>query len=189
VDRYGEVLSLVQLLAAAHEAGVDVRVLLPRVYPTEASKTNGLDANGPAARLLASSGVPVRYYGEPSGRPWLHAKPALIDDLLIVGNGNWTPNCFRINGEMGLAVRSTELTADWARRFEHLWAEAHAAAPNDARSSPSARSSCACFANSSSFMGSSCVCAPSRNLSVDRAAIDVGRRRTASAKIRNRSRG
>lgn len=202
-DRYGEVLSLVRLLAAAHETGLDVRVLLPRVYPTKAAKLDGIDANRPAVRLLVSAGVPVRYYGAPPTRPWLHAKPALVDDLIIIGNGNWTPNCFRLNSEMGLALRGTELAGDWARRFEHLWEGAEVPAldkarcssspsgscPDIAKCSSSACTACPCAANGpapsspcarsagcASPACSSCTCATGAR----RTAIDAGRRGTAS---------
>jgi len=125
-DRYGEVLSLLRQLSAARRRGVDVRVLLSPVYLSGDRPVEELpiEANAAAARLLAEARVPVRYYTATSRRAWLHAKPALIDDLVLVGNGNWTPNCFRLNSEMSVAVRGSELSEQWVGRFEYLWGNA-----------------------------------------------------------------
>jgi phosphatidylserine/phosphatidylglycerophosphate/cardiolipin synthase-like enzyme len=72
-------------LLAAHERGVDVRVL------AEGGPVGGMTRRG-AARLdaLAAAGVPVRVVAGPGARQrFHHAKYAVIDDRALVTSENW----------------------------------------------------------------------------------------------------
>ena len=120
-DEAKDVLMLLQLLVAARGRGLDVRVLLPVVEPTEGTP---YDVNWPAAQYLASRGVAVRTYRGTAERPRMHAKPVVIDDVLVIGNGNWTSRSFRVNGEVGLSLAGADLANAAALQFERVWSQA-----------------------------------------------------------------
>ena len=119
-DVEGHVRYLLHGLAEARARGVDVRVLLTPIYPDLGPR---YDVNEPVARFLAARGVPVRRFVGSPRRPRLHAKAILVDEsLAIVGNANWTPNALTgENHERSLAVRSYDLVATLAGRFERAW--------------------------------------------------------------------
>jgi phosphatidylserine/phosphatidylglycerophosphate/cardiolipin synthase-like enzyme len=115
----GEVRGLLLELAGARARGVAVSVLLAAPAP---SVDLAPRANIAAARLLARSGISVRWYTPTPQRPFLHTKFLLSDDVnLVTGNANWTPMAFRMNAEVGLFVRSSALGRVVAARFARLF--------------------------------------------------------------------
>ena len=118
-DRSGMIRYLLHALTEAVHRGVDVRVLLPVVMPPVGEP---YDLNLPAVRFLAARGVSVRRYHGSKERPRHHAKVAIIDDdLLAIGNFNWTTRAFDGNAEQGVAIRSVSATRSAATKFEWLW--------------------------------------------------------------------
>ena len=126
-DREGIVRYLLHALADAAHRGVDVRVLLPIV---EAPSGPPYDINAPAARFLAVRGVRVRRYAGSVQRPHLHAKVVIVDDdLLMVGNLNWTRRAAELNTEQGLVIRGAHATDLASQKFDWLWRRRTRSAP------------------------------------------------------------
>lgn len=116
-DVFGEVRYLLHAFGEASARGVDVRIIVPFV----SSKESGHDLNEAAVRFLLARGVPVRQYAS-SAIPQLHAKSLVADDdLVLVGNTNWTPTAFRASTEISVATRSRQLNASLCSQFLQLW--------------------------------------------------------------------
>ena len=59
-----------------------------------------------------------------AGRPGkLHAKVAIVDDIVLVSSANLTDDAFNRNLELGIMVRSSEFISSTKRYFESLIAE------------------------------------------------------------------
>jgi phosphatidylserine/phosphatidylglycerophosphate/cardiolipin synthase-like enzyme len=112
----GEVYTLtdpevVAQLVAAHQRGVDVRVLLDpnQVY------------NRHAYAVLRDAGVDVRFYPVPRG-VLLHAKIGLFDGLLVLGSANWTLSGLGVNHELDIETSEAGAVDAYRSRFEADWA-------------------------------------------------------------------
>jgi phosphatidylserine/phosphatidylglycerophosphate/cardiolipin synthase-like enzyme len=111
----GEVYTLtdpevVAQLVAAHQRGVDVRVLLDpnQVY------------NRHAFAVLRDGGVDVRWYPVPRG-VLLHAKIGLFDGLLVLGSANWTLSGLGVNHELDIETSEAAAVDSYRSRFEADW--------------------------------------------------------------------
>lgn len=111
----GEVYTLtdpevVAQLVAAHQRGVDVRVLLDpnQVY------------NRHAYAVLREGGVDVRWYPVPRG-VLLHAKIGLFDGLLVLGSANWTLSGLGVNHELDIETGDASAVGAYLTRFDADW--------------------------------------------------------------------
>lgn len=97
-------------LVAAHQRGVDVRVLLDpnQVY------------NRHAYSVLRDGGVGVRWYPVPRG-VLLHAKIGLFDGLLVLGSANWTLSGLGVNHELDIETSEAGAVGAYRSRFEADW--------------------------------------------------------------------
>jgi phosphatidylserine/phosphatidylglycerophosphate/cardiolipin synthase-like enzyme len=102
---------VVAQLVAAHQRGVDVRVLLDpnQVY------------NRHAYAVLRDAGVDVRFYPVPRG-VLLHAKIGLFDGLLVLGSANWTLSGLGVNHELDIETSEAGAVDAYRSRFEADWA-------------------------------------------------------------------
>jgi phosphatidylserine/phosphatidylglycerophosphate/cardiolipin synthase-like enzyme len=102
---------VVAQLVAAHQRGVDVRVLLDpnQVY------------NRHAYAVLREAGVDVRFYPVPRG-VLLHAKIGLFDGLLVLGSANWTLSGLGVNHELDIETSEAGAVDAYRSRFEADWA-------------------------------------------------------------------
>jgi phosphatidylserine/phosphatidylglycerophosphate/cardiolipin synthase-like enzyme len=102
---------VVAQLVAAHQRGVDVRVLLDpnQVY------------NRHAYAVLREAGVDVRFYPVPRG-VLLHAKIGLFDGLLVLGSANWTLSGLGVNHELDIETSEAGAVDAYRSRFETDWA-------------------------------------------------------------------
>jgi phosphatidylserine/phosphatidylglycerophosphate/cardiolipin synthase-like enzyme len=97
-------------LIAAHQRGVDVRVIVDAT-----SAGNGYTKHD----LLRVAGVPVKVENW-GGK--MHMKAAVIDgEYLIVGSMNWTAAGENTNDENTLLIRSPKLASEFTGFFEELW--------------------------------------------------------------------
>jgi phosphatidylserine/phosphatidylglycerophosphate/cardiolipin synthase-like enzyme len=102
-------------LAAAHQRGVDVRVLLDPSQPYNRHSFDG----------LRSAGVPVRWYPVPPGT-LLHAKIGLFDAELLLGSANWTYSGLDVNHELDIETQNPQAVAAYGSRFQLDWARSPA---------------------------------------------------------------
>lgn len=113
-------------LLAAHQRGVDVRVL---VDPNDLDNLSPLGwaprgvFNLAVASRLAEAGVPVRWYRPGPDEHALHAKAALVDGTLMVGSTNWNAFSFDLNNETMLAIHGGEAPQRFAQVFDADWAD------------------------------------------------------------------
>jgi phosphatidylserine/phosphatidylglycerophosphate/cardiolipin synthase-like enzyme len=101
---------VVAQLVAAHQRGVDVRMLLDpnQVY------------NRHAYAVLRDGGVDVRWYPVPRG-VLLHAKIGLFDGLLVLGSANWTLSGLGVNHELDIETSEAAAVDSYRSRFEADW--------------------------------------------------------------------
>jgi phosphatidylserine/phosphatidylglycerophosphate/cardiolipin synthase-like enzyme len=102
-------------LAAAHQRGVDVRVLLDPSQPYNRHSFDG----------LRSAGVPVRWYPVPPGT-LMHAKIGLFDAELLLGSANWTYSGLDVNHELDIETQNPQAVAAYGSRFQLDWARSPA---------------------------------------------------------------
>lgn len=97
-------------LIAAHQRGVDVRVIIDATSAkNEYSKHE----------ILREAGIPVRIENW-GGK--MHMKTASVDNQnLVLGSMNWTSAGQRTNDENTLLVNSSGLTRQFDQYFEQLW--------------------------------------------------------------------
>ena len=97
-------------LVAAHQRGLDVRVLLDpnQVY------------NLHAYAVLREGAVEVRWFPVPRGA-LLHAKIGLFDELLVLGSANWTLSGLGVNHELDIATTDAGAVDAYRSRFEADW--------------------------------------------------------------------
>jgi len=103
---------LIRALAAAHERGVGVHVILdeePRY-------------NEDTMNYLVSEGINVTY---DSGGVRTHCKLVVIDGyIVLIGSHNWTESALSYNHETSLLIKSEPLAELEIRYFNTIWAEA-----------------------------------------------------------------
>ena len=97
-------------LAAAHQRGVDVKVLLDPSQPYNRHSFEG----------LRSAGVPVRWYPVPPGT-LLHAKIGLFDSDLLLGSANWTYSGLDVNHELDMETHDPQAVSAYRSRFRLDW--------------------------------------------------------------------
>jgi cardiolipin synthase A/B len=98
-------------VAAAHDRGVTVRVIL--------EDPNDTAANAGMATFLGGKGIPVKFAID---QFYLHAKLIIADGVAFVGSENMSPTSFTQNREVGelvfepdqAAIIQTQFEADWA---------------------------------------------------------------------------
>lgn len=111
---------LLDALAAAHERGVTVRVLMDQDRPTDVY--NSTVINTPAKEYLEARGVACRFDAEDV---LLHSKYVLLDsDIAVVGSHNWSAGSYFQVDDLSLLIWSEELTATMRVRFDGQWDEA-----------------------------------------------------------------
>lgn len=102
--------SVTNQLIAAHERGVDVRVII--------------DATAAGSRYtqherLRKTGIPVKV------EDWggkMHVKAAVIDGhTVVIGSMNWSYSGDKVNDENTLVLRSARLAGKLELFFDHLW--------------------------------------------------------------------
>jgi cardiolipin synthase len=104
-------------LTSAALAGLDVRVLVPRVSD---SRLVTFAARSYFDELMAA-GVKVYEYGP----RMLHTKALLVDEeLAIVGSANFDARSFRLNFEVSVLFRDAGFAAELAQRIEGEFAHA-----------------------------------------------------------------
>jgi phosphatidylserine/phosphatidylglycerophosphate/cardiolipin synthase-like enzyme len=92
-------------LVAAHERGVEVRILVSHLY-----------ADGGPPQTALERGIEVR-------RDNIHDKTIVIDDVVFTGSANWSVNA-RTNNENVLAIRDATVAAAYRARFDAQFADA-----------------------------------------------------------------
>jgi cardiolipin synthase A/B len=98
-------------VAAAHDRGVTVRVIL--------EDPNDTAANAGMATFLGGKGIPVKFAID---QFYLHAKLIIADGVAFVGSENMSPTSFTQNREVGelvfepdqVQIIQTQYEADWA---------------------------------------------------------------------------
>jgi cardiolipin synthase A/B len=103
------------VMAAAHQRGVDVKVLLD---PSQPFNRRSFDR-------LRSAGVPARWYPAPPGT-LLHAKIGLFDAELVLGSANWTYSGLDVNHELDIETEDPLAVAAYGSRFQLDWARSSA---------------------------------------------------------------
>lgn len=103
--------SVQNYVAAAHDRGVTVRVILSD--PSDTPNNTGM------AMFLGGKGIPVEYAID---QFYLHAKLIVADGIAFVGSENMSPTSFSQNREVGalvlepdqISIIQTQFDADWA---------------------------------------------------------------------------
>lgn len=124
---------VIEALKAAHQRGVDVRVILdPGIHddliPFIRKAPRGFP-NYPAAMELEKAGVRVRWYKLKPDQDQMHGKVAVMDqEICFVGSTNWTTNGLANNNETSLEIRGGEapkrlhqvFVTDWEAQSEEV---------------------------------------------------------------------
>lgn len=111
----------------AAKAGVKVRLILEFEESSEGQLSFDALKAFPAPLIQASEiyhwPVEKRERNQ-AGRPGkLHAKVAIVDDIVLVSSANLTDDAFNRNLEVGIMARSSEFISSTKRYFESLIAE------------------------------------------------------------------
>ncbi|HJL14526.1 MAG TPA: phospholipase D-like domain-containing protein [Sandaracinaceae bacterium LLY-WYZ-13_1] len=101
---------LLEELVAAHERGVDVRVL----HDAD-EQEGGLWADDIA--FLMERGVPCR------GIERLHERTVVVDDDLVSGSVGWTSQSIFRTDELSLHTRSADIATETVKSLDALWSE------------------------------------------------------------------
>ena len=97
-------------LIAAHERGVDVKVILD----------SSISSNVPMAKALLAKGVQVML--SPKRFSLVHSKFLVIDkEVVFVGSNNWTFHSFNLNREASVKLRSSAVAARFLEVFYSDW--------------------------------------------------------------------
>jgi phosphatidylserine/phosphatidylglycerophosphate/cardiolipin synthase-like enzyme len=105
-------------LARAHEAGIQVRILLDRDRATDPYRSTVINANAKA--YPETHGVSCKFDREDR---LLHSKYVLVDeDLVVLGSHNWSAGSYFLMDDLSVAVRSESLVQALRARFDTLWA-------------------------------------------------------------------
>ena len=114
---------LLDALAAAHDRGVRVRVLVDR--DRAADPYNSTVINAAAVNFLLDAGVKVHV---DAARKLLHSKFLVIDaDRTIIGSHNWSAGSYFGFDDLSVDVTSTAFARVMRQRFEDLWRRGTAA--------------------------------------------------------------
>ena len=106
--------ALIEALAAAAEAGTDVRIMIPHIP----DKKSVFFLTRAYARLLAGRGIAVREYTP----GFLHAKSAVADGkIAAVSSYNLDFRSFYVQAECGALVEDERLAAEIERDFLSAW--------------------------------------------------------------------
>lgn len=101
-------------LSAAARAGVEVRVMIPRIP----DKRTVFALTRATARELTAEGVSVREYTA----GFLHAKSAVADgQYALIGSYNLDRRSFSAQAECGVLLSGGEVVGDMRRDFEEMW--------------------------------------------------------------------
>lgn len=115
--------ALLQRLAARHDAGVAVRVIVDKDGDDDPYGSRVI--NAPAIEFLKNRGVPVK---TDTTTNLLHSKFVVIDnDLSVIGSHNWTVGSYFRYHDTSLAIGGPAFTASLSARFQTLWNEGEAA--------------------------------------------------------------
>lgn len=107
----GKVNQLVEALAAAHDRGVDVAVVMDLSdYNTILNRVNG-----PAKDYLARAGVAVY---DDAKTVTTHAKVVLADDAVVIGSANWGKAAMEDRNETSVLVQDADVADFFAAYFE-----------------------------------------------------------------------
>ncbi len=108
---------LLDALAAAHDRGVRVRVLVDRDRAQDPYKSTVI--NAAAVNFLLDAGVKVHV---DAARKLLHSKFLVIDaDRTIIGSHNWSAGSYFGFDDLSVDVASPAFARTTRRRFEDLW--------------------------------------------------------------------
>jgi hypothetical protein len=114
---------LLDALAAAHDRGVRVRVLVDR--DRAADPYNSTVINAAAVNFLLDAGVKVHV---DAARKLLHSKFLVIDaDRTIIGSHNWSAGSYFGFDDLSVDVTSPAFARVTRQRFEDLWRRGTAA--------------------------------------------------------------
>ncbi|MCX6799262.1 MAG: phospholipase D family protein [Candidatus Diapherotrites archaeon] len=103
-----------QSLIAAHERGVEVRVLLDSLQAENKYSDD---------EALEAAGIPVKRMRKENGS--MHNKFAVIDGYLVAtGSFNYSANADRYNSENLLFISCASITQGYEDEFQRLWREA-----------------------------------------------------------------
>lgn len=103
--------SLSAALLAAHQRGVDVRLVVD-----DAQR----ECLGADPKRLAEAGLPVVM---DMAKAHMHHKFAVIDSILLTGSFNWTRQASRANQENLMVLHDSSLVRAFAKEFSELWQE------------------------------------------------------------------
>lgn len=117
---------LVSELVAAHQRGVQVRVVLD---PVSIDQFVPLIHHGPrglfnafAVRRLKEAGVDVRFVKLPEDFITYHMKLAIFDDkVLFVGSANWDDLAMTRAGETVMEIAGGPVVDHVVSWFQHVW--------------------------------------------------------------------
>lgn len=108
---------LLNAVATASRAGVDVKVLLDRDRDSDLYQSTVI--NTAAKSFFDANGVACRY---DSAERLLHSKFIIIDDnISIVGSHNWSAGSYFQFDDLSLVHYSNEYTHVLKKRFDELW--------------------------------------------------------------------
>lgn len=104
-ESHSDVFRLAQSLKKAHDAGVNVEVVLDQNIDFAGEEGASVEAKNLAAYVfLKKSGIPV-YFDDAT--TYTHAKALIIDEeTVIVGSSNWSRAAFEVNEETNVLIRS-----------------------------------------------------------------------------------
>ena len=107
----------IEKLIAAHERGVDVKVLLNPL------KIKDNPINEKAAQRLKEAGVPVKWFvPDEESKSKLHAKMAVFDDdQVILGSANWSYAGLNVNREANVEIMDKEVNSSFDDMFTNDW--------------------------------------------------------------------
>lgn len=111
--------NLLAELAAAHERGVRVSVILDGNMIRGGDGKMGRDKKNDAAfTFLSGRGVNVSY---DSDKTLLHSKLLIIDEIVtVLGSTNWTHSALRKNHETSVIIRSRETARVFREGFQAI---------------------------------------------------------------------
>lgn len=103
LDRVGDA------LVAAHNRGLDVRVVMEKEEVERGSEYG----------RLKRAGVPVRLDTNPA---LMHNKVAIIDGLIVItGSFNWSTSAENWNNENMIIIRSAQVAGLYEGEFQRIW--------------------------------------------------------------------
>ena len=114
-DSSSDVYVLTRALLAAHERGLDVKVVLD-----QSDWITDNDINDQAIATFESRNVPLRLAERDTTT---HAKVLLCDDTVIVGDANWSYSSMELYNGTSVLVSRTAVVDQYWEWFDEIWAE------------------------------------------------------------------